>query len=67
MYGTILMSINLTTLPPGILMDPGIYLIHSSALPNIYLSSCVYEPGFNTDKMILESILLCKSYVFVYY
>ena len=39
MYGTIL---NLTTLAPNVLMVPGVYFIHSTALLSIYLNPCLY-------------------------
>ena len=47
MYGTILTFVNF--LAPGIYMSPGIYFIHSVALPAYIWALHLYESGFNTD------------------
>ena len=54
-------------------MGPGTYFIHSAALTGIDLSTCSYEPGFNTDKYgtcihtyILTYILFGHMYIHTY-
>ena len=54
--------LNLTTLAPSVQTGPGVYFIHSAALPGA--PACIWA-GFNTDKysMYIPVLLLLPAYV----